>query len=123
MAQKDVIQPYKLASAQDMSTSFQTTRTNIQYMDRVSISINVLSGTPSGTFYLEGRTSLSNAQNAAVIGPTTEWMRLGAGQTAPASGAAIGWDVGHTGCTELRINYASVSGSGTCDIWIAAKRS
>lgn len=123
MANKDVIPPYKLASAQDVSASFSSKSTNIQYMDRIAISVNVLSGTPTGTFYLEGRTSLSTAPTSNSVGPTTEWMRLGTGQSAPSSGSSVGWDVGQTGITELRISYVAVSGSGTCDIWIAAKRS
>jgi hypothetical protein len=123
MANKDIIAPYKLASAQDMSTSFSSKSTNIQNMDRVALSINVLTGTPSGTFYLEGRTSLSSSSSSNLVGPSTEWMRLGTGQSAPASGAPIGWDVGQTGISEIRISYVAVSGGGTCDIWIAAKRS
>lgn len=123
MANKDVIPPYKLASAQDMSASFSSKSTNIQNMDRVALSINVLSGTPSGTFYLEGRTSLSSGPSAQLTGPSTEWMRLGTGQSAPAAASSIGWDIAQTGITEIRISYVAVSGGGTCDIWVAAKRS
>lgn len=92
-------------------------------MDRIALSVNVLSGTPTGTFYLEGRTSLSSSPTASAQGPASEWMRLGTGQSAPSAGQPIGWDVGQTGITELRISYVAVSGSGACDIWIAAKRS
>lgn len=124
MSNKNGLLPYKISSAADMSGNFSSKVTNIQNQDRLIISIDVLSGTATGTFFLQGRASLSvSTVYPKSVGPANEWMNLGAGQAAPASGDTIGWDVGFTGASELRVSYTTTSGTGTCDIWVAGKRS
>lgn len=124
MGNKDIIIPYKVAAAQSMASSFNAARTNIQYMDRVSISVDILSGNATGTFKLQGRTSLSTAELPKSQGPSTEWSDLpSTGQAAPASGSGIVWDILQTGLSEVRVVFTSTGGTGTCDIWVASKRS
>lgn len=122
MSKPDVIRPFKLGSALDLSASFNSSSTVLTFMIRCSIAVNMLTSSSAvGNFKLQGRVSLS-AAGYPTSGPSTEWIDIANTSTAaPAAGASIGWDIPYTGWSEIRVVYTRTSGSGTCDIWIAAK--
>ncbi len=118
---KNVIKPTKVLSAQSLAASFNGPSTNIQFLDRVGISINVTTSDAVGEFKLQGRISPS-AQDGASLGPSGEWSDLDVDtMTISSVDKSIVIDVLNTGLIEIRVSYTRTGGTGTCDVWVSAK--
>lgn len=108
---KNVLTPYHAITSGDMSANVtQSTPTNIQYLDNVSIQLN-FTGTPTGTFQVQ--VSLDKAN----------WIALSLSPTPGATGAAgnILLDLNGLSMPWIRVAYLSTSGTGTLDAYISGK--
>lgn len=118
---KNVIIPNKIGSAEDLSTSFTSQSTNIQYLDRVAYSIIATTADAIGEFTLQGRVSPSAALGDN-NGPAAEWADLDTDPMQLAGSSEIFViDVIQTGLIETRIKWVPTSGTGQFDIWVSAK--
>lgn len=118
---KNVIKPTKVLSNQSMGSSFDGPATNVQYLDRIGISINCETSDAIGEFKIQGRVSPS-IQDGPALGPASEWVDLDM-DTMLISGTdkSIVIDIINTGLIEVRAYYTRTSGDGSCDIWVSAK--
>lgn len=110
---KNVNVPFTVLNAQSLATSFQSIPTNIQYQDRVGISITT-TGTPTGTLTIEGSID------------AITWFTLTFDTAiAPLSGTPNDYffDIEATALVWIRIAYAATSGSGTMTAKISTKES
>jgi hypothetical protein len=107
---KNVLAPYHLVQAGDMSGNITSAATNIQYLDNVGVQFN-WTGTPTGSFYVE--VSLDKAN----------WTALSLSPAPAASGAAGTWycDLQELSSPWIRVRYAASSGSGTLDVYVGGK--
>lgn len=108
---KNVLPPYKSLAAGDLSQATVTSAsTNIEGYDNISIQINA-TGTPSGTFEIQGSVDNSN------------WIALDLSSVPTLSGAAdqILVNLVDLAFPWIRTVYTKVSGSGAVDVWVTGK--
>ena len=110
MSRKNVTLPYRLISDVTIDENYTSSPTNIRYLDNVGIEL-VWTGTPTGTFYIEG----------TVSGNT--WQALDFGSAVSAVGAEGSHLLNINQCPydQLRISYIATSGTGTLNGYIIAK--
>ena len=111
MSSKKVLAPYRLLTSQAMASDFQSSVTNVQFMDRVSYSV-VWTGSAVGTLIVQS--SLDG----------TNWTDLDMNQIVMANAddtAVI--DIAATGIPQLRLSYTATSGTGSLDAYVSAKES
>lgn len=118
---KNVIVPIKIASAQSLGATFQSAATNIQFLDRVALALDCTTSDAVGTFTIQGRTSPPTQQGSS-LGPASEWADLDMNaMTLSSADKYIVIDIINTGLVWIRVSYVRTSGTGSCDIWLAAK--
>lgn len=110
-AGKKVLTPYHVVSAGDLSASFNSAATNLQYVDRVSYDMN-WTGSAVGTIYVQGTTNGTNWANldinAVVLNNATD--------------LAVA-DIQTTGLVQVRLAYTRTSGTGTINAYVSYKES
>lgn len=121
---KNVLKPVVIANSQSLSASFTSTATVIQYLDNVAYQINVTTSNSTGTFTVQG--SLDYVPNTPLTAPAVagNWvdLSLSANPTVAGANDTILINLNQVPYTAIRLKYvASVSGTGTCKIIIAAK--
>jgi hypothetical protein len=108
---KAVLPPYKSLSAGDLSQATVTSETsNIEGYDNVAVQINA-TGTPTGTFAIEG--SVDNSSWVAINLPTTPTL----------SGVDTQILINMNGLAfpYIRAVYTRSGGTGAADVWITGK--
>ncbi len=123
MARKDVL-PHKVATAQSLTTSFNSEPTTITYLDNVAYQINVTTSNSTGTFAVQGSLDYKVDGPTGVVTPGN-WISLTLSGTPVAAGAndQIIISMNQVPFNALRIAYTAVTpGTGTCDIYILAKQ-
>lgn len=120
---KNFLNHFKAVSAGDMSLSTVTSPVvNIQGLDNIGIQINILSGTPNGTFDVQ--ISADHQEVNGVVTNAGNWVNLGTPYTATiASGAPanIYYDLNQLSSCFVRLLYTKSSGTGSFDAWFVGK--
>ena len=108
---KRIIDSYAILSSQSMASSFESGATSIKYMDRVCLHIQC-TGTPTGTLGIQASADGNN------------WVDMPLGLTA-LSGSPQDYfiDLQETALPWIRINYVSVSGTGSASATLTARES
>lgn len=108
---KRIIAPYRLLSAQDLSSSFVSASTHVQLYDRIAYSVS-WTGTAVGRLIAQG--SLDNINfsdldmNPILMANATDTGIL---------------DIQATGVPFVRLSYTATSGAGSLDAFVSAKES
>lgn len=121
MSRKNVIKSFKLLDSVDISTNqTQATPTSVINMDKASIRVNWTGTSPVGELFVEARNTAEDADKA----PAGDWFALDFGTAITISGNSgehliILNELPHN---EIRLRYASTSGTGTLTAVITAKQ-
>lgn len=109
MGRKNVLLPYHLVVAGDMSDDITSGVVNVQYLDNVGIQV-VFTGDPVGTFTVEG----------SVDGTNYTELDLG---TISASGAGDSFlmNMNQLPYPLIRLKYTATSGAGSLNAYVTAK--
>jgi hypothetical protein len=125
MSRKNVLKPYKIASAQSMAVAFQTPPTLILFADNVSYQINITTTNSTGTFAVQVSNDYAvDEVNNIVVNPGT-WDSLTLSGTPVAAGAndSIVIDLHQLPFNAVRLAYTPiVAGTGTADVYIMHKQ-
>ena len=110
---------YKIIDAVSMGASITSSAFNSQFLNDIAVQM-VFTGTPTGTFTLEG--SIDHAEQNGVVTNAGTWTTI-ALDAMPASGAAGNILVNLTNIAFpwIRIVYTRVSSTGTLNAYISAK--
>lgn len=116
-------QSFKIVSAGDMSLATVTsTIQNIQPMDNIGIQVNILTGTPTGTFDVQ--VSADHVETNGQVITAGSWISLGSPyQSVITSGSPtnVYFDITMHSSQYIRLLYTKTSGTGTFDAFIVAK--
>lgn len=96
--------------------------TNIQGLDNIGIQVNLLTGTPTGTFDVQ--ISGDHAEVNGVVTNAGNWVSLGTDYTvAITSGdpTNVYFDLNQLSSPFIRLLYTKSGGTGTFDAWIVGK--
>lgn len=109
---KNLLPPYKIISAGDMSADITGPLTNVSTLDNLGIQLS-WSGSPTGNFFID----------ATLDGGTT-WTPLSLSPAPVASGGAGNWyvDLNQIAFSGVRVRYARTSGTGTLTAYISGKQ-
>lgn len=114
---------FKIQSAGDASQATVTSAvTNIQALDNVGIQVNILTGTPTGTFDVQ--ISADHQEVNGNVSVSGSWISLGSPyQAAITSGspANVYFDLNQLSAPFVRLLYTKGSGTGTFDAFIVGK--
>jgi hypothetical protein len=120
---KDVLKPYKIITAGNMSASSITSlATNIQYLDNICLEM-VFTGSPTGTFSVQGSVDYQQDANGNVTN-TGNWVPITLSPAPVASGSAgsILIDMNQLSFPYIRVVYTRTSGSGSLTVNIGGKQ-
>lgn len=129
MPSKQVSPPYQNFTSASMTGTATLTSsvTNILYRDNISIELD-WTGTPTGTFFIEGSNSYNPGIPQAGGGPdgpasTGTWTALTLSPNPVAGGSASNLliNLDDLAFAWIRVRYTNSAGSGTLNGWIAAK--
>lgn len=116
---KNFLNSYKITSAGDMSQASVTSAiTNIQGEDNIGIQINILTGSPTGTFTVQISADYNLNLN------TGNWVTLTLPTAAAVSAGSpsnIYIDLNQLSAPWIRLVYTKTSGTGTYDAIIVGK--
>ena len=118
MARRNVLLPYQIASAEDLSTDFQTAVTNVQNLDKVVYKV-VTSGVTdnTGTFGVQVRDTRPNSPNQ-----DSGWIDL-TFDAAPVlnDDNSAYYIEANVVATEARLIFTAAGGTpdGTAEIWVS----
>lgn len=123
MSRKNVL-PYKLATAQSLSSSFNSAVTTITYTDNISYQINCTTTNSVGTFALEVSDDYQISNGTIVNAGTWNPLTLGGGIPAVnATDAVISISLTQVPFGAIRVAFtSSTPGTGTCDIYFLSKQ-
>lgn len=112
MARKLVLRKHQVVSSGDMSADVTSDTTNIEHLDNIAYQL-VWTGTPTGTFAVEG----------TVDGST--WAALDLSDPILASGSADDALIvlSDLSFVSIRVKYTRTSGTGTLNVFISGKTS
>ncbi len=118
MSRKNVVMPFKMFDDADMSLNATSLVTNVINLDKASVIISWSGASPVGTITVEGR-SFKPATNTVDSG----WVTLDF-DTISVSGNTGGHQLlfNELPFSELRLQYAASSGSGSLDAILVAKQ-
>lgn len=124
---KNALVTFKAIDAGDLSGDVTGPTTNITFLDNISVQI-IFTGTPTGTFYIQG-SNVANSGGLIGNGPgTNDWVTVPVVDetgvvTLSASGAAGQYlaNLFNLGFAYLRVIYDFTSGTGDVDVWINGK--
>lgn len=125
MARKDVLTPYRIATAQSLATSFTTSPTTVTYTDNCGYQINVTTSNSTGTFFVQGSLDYAVDPTTNVVKNAGSWtdLVLSGTPTVAAANDTILLDLNQLPYNAIRLRYAStVAGTGTADIYIMTKQ-
>lgn len=122
---KRTLTPYKVASSQSLSASFNSAPTIVTYQDNCAYQINITTTNSQGTFYVQGSVDYQVDATTNTVTNAGNWIDLtlaGGNPTAAAANDNILITLNQLPFNAIRIRYlSSVAGTGTCDIWIQLK--
>lgn len=112
MGRKNVIKSFKMFDAGDISGSITSSTTNVINQDKASIHLEWTGTSPVGTITVEAR----NGENDS-------WYELDFGTTISISGNSGDHQLvfNEMPFTDIRIQYASTSGTGSLDATFTSK--
>lgn len=122
MADKIFRQSFKMVSAGDMSGNVSSSAQNIQITDNIGIQVNILTGTPTGTFDVQVSADHVEINNQVQTAGT--WVSIGTPyQSAITAGAPtnVYFDLNQLSSQYVRLLYTRTSGTGTFDAFIVGK--
>lgn len=108
---KNVLGPFHIVTAGDMSGNITSPQTNIQFLDNVGIQF-IFTGTPTGNFFVD----------LSIDGVTWTPIAFSGQPAASGSGDNIYLDINQTSSPLIRTRYVAASGSGSLDVWITSKQ-
>ena len=127
MSAKRQLLKYQLLTGQSATSSFNSAATNINYIDNVGIQVNLVSGTPSGTFTIQVSADYYQDDQGNIVIPGT-WVTL---QSPPGTNVAqavtagnptsIYFDLNQLSSPWVRLAYTASSGTGTFNAYITGK--
>lgn len=122
MSSRPHVKPTILVSAQSMATDVISPPTNTFQMSLLSYTL-AWTGTPTGTFTVEGCNDAVFEPNGAYVANTGSWDTLTLSSTVLASGSAgtALLNLAQLGMAYLRLHYTATSGSGSLTITAAGK--
>lgn len=107
----------------DMSQATVTsTIMNIQGVDNIGVQVNLLTGTPTGTFDI--KVSADHVENGTTVMTAGTFIALGSPYTvAMTSGSPtnIYFDISEISAPYIELVYTKTSGTGTFDAFITGK--
>lgn len=125
MARKNVMSPQRIATAQSMSASFQSSPTIIQNTDNIGYQINVSTSDSTGTFSVQGSVDYI-PRTEEQPGNIGNWIGLSLGGDpllVTAGNEQMLINLMQVPFNALRIAYvAGTAGTGTCDIYVMTKQ-
>lgn len=120
---KNVLSPINIVSAGDMSGNVTSSVTEILFLDNVSIQINLLSGSPTGSFDVQVSNDFSRNPDGSVRNtgtwnslPLTISLAISAG-----SPSTLFADITETAASAVRLVYTRTSGTGSFNAILAGK--
>lgn len=120
---KNVLKPVKIASAQSLAASFNSTPTMIDFLDNVAYQINITTTDSTGTFAVQA--SLDYQPGSANLPAITgNWvaLTLSGSPSVAAANDNIAIALTQLPYRALRLSYtAGTAGTGVCDIYVSAK--
>lgn len=118
MPAKNVLTPYKLVSAADISVDSTSAAVNIQWLDNVSVQAN-LSGSPVGNLQIQGSLDYSQTPfNPAAAGT---WVNVLPSAVAISASGSVLLNLDQLAFPWIRVQYLHTSGTGSMDVYISAK--
>lgn len=129
MARKNVLAPVKIATAQSLASSFNSSPTIISYEDNIVYNIKVTTSDSTGTFKLQCSPDYvpSAAPTQSSSAATGTWYDLAMSgdnlgvPTVNAANDSMTLKLTQVSFKAIRLAYtSSVAGTGTCDIYITA---
>lgn len=107
---KNILNAVKVVDAGDMSADVTSDPIDVRYLDNIAIQCN-FTGTPTGPFYVQGSVDKSNWAS----------LTLSGSPAAAGSDDTVLIDVNQVSVPWLRVFYDRTSGTGSLDVWVAAK--
>lgn len=116
MSRKNVLQPFKLFDAVDVTTDQTSRDSDISYLDNVGLIVEWSGASPIGVFYVE-------CANVALADSATNWQALDFGSQISITGNSGSHviNINQNPFSKIRVRYATTSGSGTLTATIVAK--
>ena len=113
MARKNIVPSFKMLDGVDASTNQTSKIVNVQNMDKAAIHVEWAGASPAGTITVEAR----NGENDS-------WYELDFGSAISVSGNSGDHQIifNELPFTDIRLQYASSSGTGTLDATITLKQ-
>lgn len=120
---KNQLLSYKISTAQSLAASGNSAVTNIQFLDNIGIQVNILSGTPTGSFQVQISADYKQDNNGNVL-VAGNWIDLTTAILAVTAGspAQLYFDLNQLSSPWIRLRYVRTSGTGTADAFITAKQ-
>lgn len=120
MPRKNVLASYKAIVNGNMAGNLTSAITNISFLDNIVIQLNA-TGSPSGTYTIETSADYAQDSQGNVIN-AGNWNQLTLNPTADITGAGITTiELNQIPGPYIRVKYTAASGSGTLNMYIAAK--
>lgn len=118
---KNVLLPFAVVAAGDMSASITSPPTNVQYLDNIIYTF-VWTGSPTGTFAFQVSEDYQPGTGGTVINAGT-WIPLTLSATIAATGGADNAliDLNQLPGSWVRFVYTRSSGTGTLAAYISGK--
>lgn len=118
---KKTLNTYKFLSNGNMSTNITSEVTCIQFMDNIGVQINVLTGTPSGTFSIEVSADHKAPFPNQNTTSTGNWTTVVSATITSGSPAQTYFNLTLLSAPYIRLVYTANTGAGTCEAYIVGK--
>lgn len=125
MARKDVLTPFRVATAQSLAAPFTTTPTTVTYTDNCSYQINVTTTNSTGTFFVQGSLDYAIDVTTNTVKNSGTWadLNLSGSPTVNAADDTILIDLNQLPYNAIRLRYAStIAGTGIASVYIMTKQ-
>lgn len=118
MSVSKALTPVKIISAASLGANVVGTPTNIQYLDNISIQLNITGASAAGTITIQG--SLDYAQTPFNAANAGSWDSLGVTYTVAGAATKI-ISLTQVCVPWIRIVFTRDSGTGSIDAYISGK--
>lgn len=124
---KNSLDNFKTTAAGDMSQATVTsTVSNIQFMDNIGIQVNILSGSPTGTFDVQISADHKeiNQGGVPVVSVPGNWVSIGSAYQATITAGSpsnVYFDLNQLSAPYVRLLWTKTSGTGTFESYIVGK--
>ena len=125
MGRKNVLAPFKIASAQSLATAFQLAPTLVLFTDNITYQINITTTNSTGTFQVQVSNDYKIDETNNTVSNAGTWIPLTLSGTPVAAGANdnIVITLNQVGFNAIRLAYIpSVAGTGVIDAYIVTKQ-